>query len=115
MLKMDTGLFVDVRNCLNPLASDRNPWRYTARELLGIAAYKAGRSAEARNYFQRLAADRAAPPGVSERAKLMLAVLSQEDQATAPPSATEKSEPEVKPASTKDQKGKASTAGKETK
>lgn len=96
MLKMDTGLFVDVKNRLTPLASDKNPWRYTARELLGIAAYKASKPAEARNYFQRLAADRAAPPGVSERAKLMLAVLSQEEHASAPSTATEKSEPAVK-------------------
>jgi hypothetical protein len=98
MLKMDDGLFADVKNRLTPLAAERNPWRHSARELLGLAAYQAGRSAEARNYFQRLVADKSAPPGIAERAKVMLAVLTQEERdgksvSATGPAATEKSEP----------------------
>lgn len=80
MLKMDNGLFADVKNRLTPLSVESNPWRHSARELLGLAAYQSSRSAEARNHFQRLAADKQAPPGVAERAKVMLAVLAQEER-----------------------------------
>jgi hypothetical protein len=100
MLKMDNGLFADVKNRLTPLAAEKSPWRYSARELLGLAAYQAGKSAEARNHFQRLVADKTAPPGIAERAKLMLAVLTQEERPGERPgpssSATEMSEPTVK-------------------
>jgi hypothetical protein len=103
MLKVDSGLFADVKNRLTPLAAEKNPWRYSARELLGLAAYQSGRSAEARNHFQRLASDKAAPPGIAQRAKVMLAVLVQEERdgktyspaepSAKEPAATEKSEP----------------------
>jgi len=88
MLKLDTASFTEVKNRLTPLAGDRNPWRYSAREFLGMAAYKSGRPAEARNYFQRLVADRTTPPGIVERARIMMAVLSDEEaspRATLPP------------------------------
>ena len=50
-----------------------------------MAAYKAGRQAEARNYFQRLVADRPTPPGIVERARIMMAVLSEADEAKTTP------------------------------
>ena len=81
MLKLDTASFTDVKNRLTPLAGDRNPWRHSAREFLGMAAYKAGRQAEARNYFQRLVADRSTPPGIVERARIMISMLSEADEA----------------------------------
>lgn len=88
MLKLETASFTDVKNRLTLLSDDRNPWRYSARELLGVAAYKSGRSAEARNYFQRLVADRLTPPGILERSRIMLALLNEAEQAgTAPPAA----------------------------
>jgi len=95
MLKSDSADFTDLKNRLTPLATEKNPWRFSARELLGLAAYKAGLSAEARNHFQRLITDRTAPPGIAERARTMLAVIAQSEAAT-PASATEKSDPPAK-------------------
>jgi hypothetical protein len=95
MLKLDGGAYADAKNRLTPLATDRGPWRHSAREMLGLAAFKAGRLAEARNQFQRLAADRTAPPGLSARAKDMLVVMAQADQVKSTPPATEKSEPDA--------------------
>jgi hypothetical protein len=81
MLKFDTVTFQELRNRLSPLANDRSPWRYTARELLGMGAAKAGFPEEARSQFQRLVSDRQAPPGVTERARVMVALLEEEERA----------------------------------
>ncbi len=87
MLKFDTVTFPELRNQLNPLANDRSPWRYSARELLGMGAAKAGLPDEARSHFQRLSSDRAAPPGVAERARVMVALLDEEARAKSAPKA----------------------------
>jgi hypothetical protein len=89
MLKFDKASFTELRNQLSSLSSDRSPWRYSARELLGLAAAKAGRPEQAKNYFQGLLSDRGTPPGVAERARVMMAVLA---RAEAAPPATEKSD-----------------------
>ena len=89
MLKFDTITFPELRNQLSPLANDRSPWRYSARELLGIGAAKAGLPEEARSHFQRLLSDRAAPPGVTERARMMVALLDEGALAQGAPAATE--------------------------
>jgi hypothetical protein len=111
MLKLDTADFTDLKNRLTSLSADKNPWRFSARELLGLAAYNAGRIAEARNHFQRLVADRTAPPGISERARIMLAVLAETEQASAQPPATEKPEPSAKPDTGKQEKAPTKPAG----
>ena len=99
MLKLDTATFTDLKNWLTPLSTDRNPWRYSAREMLGMSAYKAGRTAEARNHYQRLVADRSTPPGIAERARIMMALLTEADQAkAAPPTETPEPTPKTEPA-----------------
>ncbi|NJO35506.1 MAG: tetratricopeptide repeat protein, partial [Rhodospirillales bacterium] len=68
MLKLESASFTELKNRLTPLAAERSAWRFSARELLGMAAYKAGLVAEARSHFQRLVADRTARRGLpSER------------------------------------------------
>jgi hypothetical protein len=112
MLKLDTASFTDVKNRLTPLAGDRSPWRHSARESLGMAAYKAGRTAEARNYFQRLVADRVTPPGIVGRARIMLALLTEAKQAATAPPVAEKADVPAKSEPTKDAKSKAKPADK---
>ncbi len=53
--------------------------------MLGVIAYKGGRMPEARNHFQRLLADTATPPGITERVKIMLTVMAQEEQTSVLP------------------------------
>ncbi len=77
MLSLDTADWTQMQNWLNDLANDRNPWRASARELLGLAAYKAGRFDEARKEFERLLGDKATPPSMVERTQLMLSVLTE--------------------------------------
>jgi hypothetical protein len=81
MLKFDTEPFSELRNQLSSLATDRSPWRHSARELLGMGAMKAGFEPEARNHFQRLLGDRATPAGIAERARMMVAMLDEAERA----------------------------------
>jgi hypothetical protein len=61
---------------LQPLLADGNPWRFSARELVAIAALKAGNVADARTNLTRLSDDPAAPPGIRGRAAELLKTLS---------------------------------------
>jgi len=87
-LRLDSADWTEMQNRLNDLAADGNPWRFSARELLSLAAQKAGKAEEARTQLQRLLGDRGTPPGIGERARMMLAMLTEAELsagAAAPP------------------------------
>lgn len=83
MLKLDSSDWTDMQNRLTPLAADSNAWRYSARELLGVAAMKAGKPQEARQEFEKLLTDRNVPPSIAERARLMMVMLTEAEIAKA--------------------------------
>jgi hypothetical protein len=60
---------------LAPLTGADNPWRYTARELTGILAYRKGDVDQARSLFTALSNDNLAPAGVRERSAAMMGIL----------------------------------------
>jgi hypothetical protein len=62
---------------LQPLLADDSAWRYTARELVAVAALRAGNAAEARANLTKLADDVAAPAGIRARATELLKTLDQ--------------------------------------
>jgi len=68
--------FTEMQNRLNPLMGDASPWRYSARELLGVAAFKAGKPDEARNILTPLLVDQKAPPSIVDRAQIVLAEIA---------------------------------------
>ena len=76
-LRLDSAGWTEMQNRLNDLVADGNPWRFSARELLSLAAQKAGKTEEARSELQRLLGDRGTPPGIGERARMMLAMLTE--------------------------------------
>jgi hypothetical protein len=76
-LRLDGADWTDMQNRLNALAADSNPWRYSARELLALAAQKAGKIGDAREEYQRLLSDRGTPPGIAERARVMMSMLTE--------------------------------------
>jgi hypothetical protein len=84
MLTVDDSSWTDMQNRLNDIAADGNPWRFSARELLGLAAYKAGKLDEARKEFQRLLGDRDTPLSMGERAQVMMALLTEAELTAAP-------------------------------
>jgi hypothetical protein len=96
MLRLDTANWTDMQNRLTDLAAEQNAWRYSARELLGLAAHKAGKTEEARQEFQRLMGDRTTPQGISERARIMMGVIAQADLASAPAVPEKAGEPPAK-------------------
>jgi hypothetical protein len=84
VLRLDTATWTDMQNRLNDLAAEQNPWHNSARELRGLAAYKAGMTEDARQEFQRLMGDPAVPQGIAERARMMMGLLVQADAPKAP-------------------------------
>ena len=102
-MRLDSADWTEMQNRLNDLAADGNVWRFSARELLGLAAQKAGKTEEARTQLQRLLGDRNTPPGIGERARVMLAMLTEAELARGAPAAASPSLPEPKPPAGDDQ------------
>lgn len=75
-LRIDAADWTEMQNRLNDLAGDNNPWRYSARELLGLAAWRAGKLEEARQSLGRLVADAKVPPGIAERARVLMSMIA---------------------------------------
>lgn len=110
MLSVDGGNWTDIQNRLTPLTADSNAWRFSAREALGVAALKAGKTAEARQEFEKLMGDRNVPPSIGERARLMMVMLTEAEIAkqAATPAAPAKEAPKapVAPAAKSEPKAK---------
>ena len=116
MLRLDSASWTEMQNRLNDLAAESNPWRFSARELLGLAAQKAGKTDEARTQFQRLLSDRNTPPSIGGRARVMLAMLTEAELASATPAAAGVPAPEQKaPADEGKAKPKAKAPAKASK
>jgi hypothetical protein len=71
LVLVDHGTYADVSSRVEALTPDANPLRHTARELLGLSAWKEGRSADALKFFEQISADDGAPRNVRERANLL--------------------------------------------
>jgi hypothetical protein len=71
LILVDTGSYEDVSKRVEPLTSDTNELRHSAREALGLAAWKAGKAKDAMALFEQIAADEVAPRNLRERATLM--------------------------------------------
>jgi hypothetical protein len=76
VLRLDQADWTEMKNRLTPLAEDKRPWHVPAREILGLAAFKAGQMEEATKLFEQVLGDRASTTGLSRRAQEMLAVLT---------------------------------------
>jgi hypothetical protein len=78
LLRVDAADWTEMQNRLKDLASDGNAWRAPARELLGLAAMKAGNQDEARKTFEQILADTTAPPAVAERTRILMTILTEQ-------------------------------------
>jgi hypothetical protein len=65
-----------VRPALERLASPTNPWRHSARELLGLSGLKAGDYDVAGRWFDQIAADRETPQALRQRLEIYTAVVA---------------------------------------
>jgi hypothetical protein len=71
LLLVDHGSFADVSSRVEALTADTNTLRHTAREALGLAAWKEGKTQDALKLFDQIASDDGAPRNTRERATLM--------------------------------------------
>ncbi|PIT69892.1 tetratricopeptide repeat protein [Bartonella tribocorum] len=78
---VDTGTLDDVEKRVKDMANDIDPMRMSAREALGLAAYKAGKIDEAVDYFQKISVDGALRSKVADRARMMLELMQVEGKA----------------------------------
>lgn len=60
---------------LDNFRSGTSRWRYSAKEILGLAAYKEGKFADAERLFGEIASDGEAPQGTRQRSEVMLTLL----------------------------------------
>lgn len=75
LLLVDHGTYADVSSRVEPLTADTNELRHSAREALGLSAWKEGKAAEALALFDQIAADQAAPQNLRQRATLMAELI----------------------------------------
>jgi hypothetical protein len=69
---IDTGTYEQVSEQAQAMANQGHVLANSAREALGLAAYKAGNMPQAKQWFQQIADDAQAPRNVANRAQIML-------------------------------------------
>lgn len=80
-LRLDAADYAEMERRLNGLIEQGSPWRYSARELLGLSAYRANKIPDAEKQFSTLIADQGTPQNLRERADMMLALIVGKPQA----------------------------------
>ena len=74
-LLVDHGTYAEVAARAEALTSDSDPLRHSAREALGLSAWKEARASDALKLFEQIAADDAAPRNARQRATLMAELI----------------------------------------
>jgi hypothetical protein len=72
---VDSGAYADVAQRVETLTADSNPLRHSAREALGLSAWKEARAADALKLFEQVADDPTAPRNSRERATMMVELI----------------------------------------
>jgi hypothetical protein len=102
LLLVDTASVADLQARVGDLITTGNSWRHTAREILGLAAWRIGDFATARKFYTDLGNDQDAADEVHQRARLMLALIDAKlgapPPAAAAPAATDAVAPAEAPA-----------------
>jgi hypothetical protein len=86
-LRIGEADFTEMQNRLNDLVNGTSAWRIPARELLGMAALKAGKLEDARTTLMPLLAEPNAPRGTLERVQVLLASVAAAELAKTAPAA----------------------------
>jgi hypothetical protein len=73
-LLVDTTSFAEARQRLEPLTGDDRTFRHTARELLMLAAWRAGDSTAAKRWFDMIIADVQTPAATRSRVEMLMAL-----------------------------------------
>lgn len=76
MIRLGTPEAEAGQKALEGIAAPTNPFRHTAREMLGLAALKRGDYEGAGRWFDAIAADRATPSGLRGRLEIYSALVA---------------------------------------
>jgi len=79
-LLVDHGTFDNVADQVQPLSDAGNPFRHSAREALGLAAWKAGDMKTAKKWLDMIVADEQAPTNISNEAQMLLGLIKAGDK-----------------------------------
>jgi hypothetical protein len=85
LLLVDIAQVAEIAARVEPLMASASPFRFSAREILALARYKAGEREAARAMFAELAADPETSPALRNRAEVMHALASVGADASAKP------------------------------
>jgi hypothetical protein len=75
LILVNTASPADLEDRIGDLAGTGEPWRHSAREILGLSAWRTGDMASARKYYEQIAADQEKPADLQDRAEFMLALI----------------------------------------
>ena len=75
-LLVDTGTYEQVSAEAEQLATPKDAMRHSAREVLGLSAYKHGDYARAKEWFEAILNDGEAPRNVANRAQMLLDLIA---------------------------------------
>jgi hypothetical protein len=79
-LSVDKESYDALAKSLEPFRAGTSEWRFSAKEILGLAAYKEGKKAEAEQLYREIISDGSAPPGMRQRSQVMLALLLEQSK-----------------------------------
>jgi hypothetical protein len=82
-LLVDNSTYQDLAAKIEPLTGAGEPWRHSAREILGLSAWRAKDLTNASKWFEAIVGDAEVPATARQRAELMLQLIA----ADAPPKA----------------------------
>jgi hypothetical protein len=75
LILTETASLSDLEARIGDLAATGNPWRNSAREFLGLTAWRTGDLAAAKKYYDQIAADQEKPQDLATRTEMMLSLI----------------------------------------
>lgn len=75
LILMDSLSVEELEGRIGNLAATGNPWRHTAREILGLAAWRSGDYGAARDLFNQISVDEEAPRELKQRTEVLLMLI----------------------------------------
>ena len=75
-LLVDNSSYADMRTRLEPLTAAERPFRYSARELLALSAWKQGDMSAARQWTDMIMTDPQTPAGARSRAQVLSELIA---------------------------------------
>jgi len=75
-LLVDSTSYADLRALLEPLTTPQRAFRYSARELLALSAWKRGDMSAARQWAEMIITDPQTPPAARSRAEVLSELIA---------------------------------------